>query len=148
MNSDNAYKGNDNTAQGKGDVLRAKDIISPYPDNQSQQSESEKTTNHKNPIPIKTIDSRNFSATAKGEEQNTTAIPHFDLADEIMAEHRKLTAVKRKAPGKNNAAQKTKAKVVQGKYYTESPPPSSLYNRQIIAEIVARDIEKLYHFGH
>jgi hypothetical protein len=92
-------------------------------------------------------------------------IPTFDLAEQIMAEHRKVTAVKRKGPGKmarptkkQHPAESITRNVVPG----HSRDPSlgarrSLYEsresssearvpaglQQVITEIVARDIENL-----
>jgi len=74
--------------------------------------------------------------------QETGEIPKFDLAEQIMAEHRKNTAIRRKGPGK-------KAKTPKKPHPAESiarnlkPRPIASEPGQIIAEIVARDIEKL-----
>jgi len=102
-------------------------------------------------------------------------IPKFDLAEQIMAEQRKITAIRRKAPGKpqqlpslappllSASADKGVARVqaqdgAAGKKtepanqqsqaesigYTIQQPPLTLSEQgRIIAEIVARDIEKL-----
>ena len=87
---------------------------------------------------------------------NTSQIPKFDLAEQIMAEQRKITAIRRKAPGKPQrlpsqdgaAGKKTKAPdrqpQAQSNGYTIKPPPPTLSEQeQIIAEIVAKDIERL-----
>ena len=74
--------------------------------------------------------------------QETNDIPKFDLAKQIMAEHRKITAVKRKGPAKNTKPSKKKhpaeliARNVKSGSIVSEP-------QQIIAEIVARDIENL-----
>jgi len=101
-----------------------------------------------------------------GAVEETSEIPKFDLAEQIMAEQRKITAIRRKAPGKPQrlpslapavtrvqaqdgaAGKKTKAPdrqpQAQSTGYTIKPPPPTLSEQeQIIAEIVARDIEKL-----
>jgi len=93
-------------------------------------------------------------------------IPRFDLAEQIMAEQRKITAIRRKAPGKPQqlpslgpavarvqaqdgaAGKKTEPANQQSRAesigYTIQPPPLTLSEQgRIIAEIVARDIEKL-----
>jgi len=83
-------------------------------------------------------------------------IPKFDLAEQIMAEQRKITAIRRKAPGKpqrlpsqDGAAGKKNGPPAQEREaesigYTIQQPPLTLSEQgQIIAEIVARDIEKL-----
>jgi hypothetical protein len=74
--------------------------------------------------------------------QDNNDIPTFDLAKQIMAEHRKITAVKRKGPGK-------KAKHLKKQHPVEliarKVVPGSIVSgpQQIIADIVARDIENL-----
>jgi len=111
-------------------------------------------------------------------------IPKFDLAEQILAEQRKITAIRRKAPGKAQrlpslappllsatadkgikrvqaqdgaAGKKTEPRPSDGRGeppaqegeaesigYTIKQPPLTLSEQgQIIAEIVARDIEKL-----
>jgi len=70
-------------------------------------------------------------------------IPKFDLAEQIMAEQRKIAAIRRKGPGKKNKAPQQKQKVEPIAYNIKQQPILS-EQEQIIAEIVARDIEKLY----
>jgi hypothetical protein len=91
-----------------------------------------------------------------GAVQEANEIPRFDLSEQIMAEQRKITAIRRKAPGKPQrlpaqdgaAGKKTKAPDQQPQaqstgYTIKQPPPTLSEQEQIIAEIVARDIEKL-----
>ena len=91
-----------------------------------------------------------------GAVREANAIPKFDLAEQILAEQRKITAIRRKAPGKPQrlpaqdgaAGKKTKAPDQQPQaqstgYTIKQPPPTLSEQEQIIAEIVARDIEKL-----
>ncbi|MGD0551871.1 MAG: hypothetical protein ABSB25_04385 [Sedimentisphaerales bacterium] len=83
----------------------------------------------------------------KGDGVSNTDIPRFDLAEDIMSEHRRLTAGRRKGPGGSTLAD-----------LTPVPPPSvkkpflSRYGFSegfnaagdpVIADIVARDIERL-----
>jgi len=74
--------------------------------------------------------------------QETSEIPKFDLAKQIMAEQRKITAIRRKGPDKM-------AKPPPKKHPAESigrnvmSRPILSGPGQIIAEIVARDIENL-----
>ena len=123
-------------------------------------------------------------AEAADLERKKGKIPKFDLAEEIMAEQRKITAVKRKAPpktgpvrdpkdlgpkdkGSNGAGmieaglQRARSSPAAGLgigkrtqapspesgaesiSYTVQPPPALAEQKQIIADIVARDIEKL-----
>jgi len=101
-----------------------------------------------------------------GAVHEANEIPRFDLSEQIMAEQRKITAIRRKAPGKPQrlpslapavtrvqaqdgaAGKKTKAPDHQPQaqstgYTIKQPPPTLSEQEQIIAEIVARDIEKL-----
>ena len=71
----------------------------------------------------------------------TTEIPKFDLAEQILAEQRKLSSVKRRGPGG-----KAKAPVPQTAEPSTRPVEQSLMcaeQEQVIAEIVARDIHNL-----
>jgi len=76
--------------------------------------------------------------------REANAIPKFDLAEQILAEQRKITAIKRKAPGKKNKAPNQQSQAQSIGYTIKQPPPILSEQEQIIAEIVARDIEKLY----
>jgi hypothetical protein len=97
--------------------------------------------------------------------QEISEIPTFDLAEQIMAEHRKATAVKRKGPGKmarppkkQHPAESITRNVMLGQgydsllgaccslYEPQESSPEALAPagpQQVIAEIVARDIENL-----
>lgn len=73
-------------------------------------------------------------------------IPRFDLAEEIMAEQRKITAMRRKSPGETKAESHEKESLSTG-YIIGQPAPRWPEQEQIISEIVARDIEKLCKGG-
>jgi len=107
----------DDTQQSKADVLRAKDIMPPYSNRPPQ---------------------KNAATNPSGK----TEIPKFDLAEEIMAEHRKVTAIKRKSPGQKTEPQVQKS-AGETAGHTILPGQMSSMQMQIISEIVARDIEKL-----
>jgi hypothetical protein len=74
--------------------------------------------------------------------KNINEIPKFDLAEQIMAEHRKVTAVRRKGPGK---MAKSHQKQHPAEFITrnDTSRPVLYGPEQVIAEIVARDIENL-----
>ena len=76
------------------------------------------------------------------EMQDNNEIPKFDLAKQIMAEHRRITAVKRKGPAKNAKPSKRKH---PAELMTQNVKPGPIVSgpQQIIADIVARDIENL-----
>jgi hypothetical protein len=74
--------------------------------------------------------------------QETGEIPKFDLADQILAEQRKTTAIRRKGPGK---MAKPPKKQHPAEMIARNVMPRPLLSGpgQIIAEIVARDIKEL-----
>jgi len=79
-------------------------------------------------------------------QQGKIEIPKFDLAEKIMAEQRRVTAIQRKAPCKKDKAQKKELKAESISYTTEQPMPLVSEQEQIIADIVARDIAKLRRY--
>lgn len=76
-------------------------------------------------------------------EQEKVRIPKFDLAEEIMAEQRKITAIRRKAPGERDEVQSQEQQVESIGPTVEQPLPVPTEQEYIIAEIVALDIERL-----
>ena len=74
-------------------------------------------------------------------EADEFEIPSFDLAEEIMAEQRKITATKRKGPGKKGQVENLRPEAESIDHRVEQPGPAQ--DEQMIADIVARDIEKL-----
>jgi len=140
--------------QCKKDVLRASDIMPPYK-KKAEEDKSQRTgeniarpadaletttdkekTDHTGPIEEKPV-------SAGEAEQQRSEIPRFDLAEEIMAEQRKISATRRKSPGKTFEAQKAEEEVGPSRYAIRQPTPAQPYQQQIITEIVARDIEML-----
>jgi hypothetical protein len=78
-----------------------------------------------------------------GMSEKTPEILKFDLAEEIMAEQRRITAIRRKAPGQKTDAQGLKPEVQPVDHIIEEPKPALSEQEKIIAEIVAKDIERL-----
>jgi hypothetical protein len=74
--------------------------------------------------------------------RQTDEIPTFDLAEQIMAEHRKMTASKRKGPGKM-AGPARKKHPAESIAQIVVPGPVLPGPEQVIVDIVARDIENL-----
>ena len=141
--------------QCKADILRASDIIPSSKKEVCQEAESENNSGNipssadavetlaeeekrlgedTSSIPIETVDS---------EEAKPAEIPKFDLAEEIMAEQRRVTAIKRRGPSQKAEARKEEPEVESVDYTVGQPVQASLEEEQIIAEIVARDIERL-----
>jgi hypothetical protein len=117
-------------------ILRAKDIIPGQisalnkKDHTIQKSSAESARSE--PVEKKTVYNTAFSG---------DSVPTFDLAEEIMAEQRKITAAKRTAPGIKT---KDTPKNPQADEQPETPPTQI---EQIIAEIVAKDIAKTCKSG-
>lgn len=126
--ADNKQSDVDNL-QHKQDVLRAMDIIPGRP-----KGPSDKTKIH---------EKNHISSANASSKQQTSGIPKFDLAEEIMAEQRKITAVRRKAPGKNFETPRQQYEVESIGYAAMWSESAVREQEQIITEIVARDIEKL-----
>lgn len=112
MNRNNKDKKDDN-------VLRAKDIIPPFNDKITNQQKSPASK-----IPP------------------NAEIPQFDLAQQIMNEQRKVSAIKRQAPGQKNQKSK-QLKIARPPEHTKKPPMIPSQSNRIIADIVARDIRNL-----
>lgn len=74
--------------------------------------------------------------------QNETEVPSFDLAEEIMAQQRKVTAIRRKAPEKRGKIEVLRPEGQKEERKSMCPPATE--HDFIIREIVARDIERFY----
>ncbi len=155
----NSEQFDNDVPQSKKDVLRAHDIMPPYDQNTPAQNTKKKpivfneiTAEEKEalreiPVPIEAIDTPKTPPSTKetsnsAMDENKTDIPRLDLAEKIMAEHRKITAVRRKAPSQKIAIQEippTPKPATRADWITRLNPN----NEQIITEIVARDIAKL-----
>jgi hypothetical protein len=152
--------------QCKVDILRERNIIPPHDDTTpknpatqsstietAQSSDAAEISAHKDTswIPTETIPAKKTaplprpaeSVSKKEGAEETPEIPSFDLAEEIMAEQRKITAIRRKAPGQKTEAQRLKPETQIDDHIIEQPKPLLSEQEKIIAEIVARDIERL-----
>ena len=97
-----------------------------------------------------------------GEDDTQVDIPQFSLADDIMAHQRRLSALRRKGPSTEDGEQRTEDRARK----TEDKWPSSVIRSPssdfsplsfaqsytslwdpLIADIVARDIERLCRGG-
>lgn len=134
---------NTNSDLRKADVLRARDIIPGVPPygNIAGQEENLQETAQNNPYPPA------LPKTPAETDKKTSEIPKFNLAEEIMAEHRRITAIRRKGPGEKDEGQKQELEAEPGGDAAGQPKPALSEQKQIIAEIVARDIESLCRGG-
>lgn len=155
--------------QCKVDILRNRNIIPPHDNTtqknpvtqnstietiQSSDAAEISTYEDTGSIPIETIPAKETAPLPrpavrmnKKEEaetsEETPEIPSFDLAEEIMAEQRKITAIRRKAPCQKTEAQRLKPETQIVDHIIEQPKPLLSEQEKIITEIVARDIERL-----
>lgn len=81
-----------------------------------------------------------------GDDVSNTDIPRFDLAEDIMAEQRRLTAVRRKGPEGPEPANLPSPRLPVAVRPSQSSHSFSegfdYISDPIIADIVARDIER------
>jgi hypothetical protein len=135
--------------QCKVDILRARNITPLHNDTTPKNPEIQNSTDaaeistHKNALPQVPIETIPAKETAPLPRQEKTEIPSFDLAEEIMAEQRRITAIRRKAPGVKTEVQRLKPEVQPVDHIIEEPKPALSEQEKIIAEIVAKDIERL-----
>ena len=144
MNKDsNNEQIDENVKSSKPNVLRAKDIVPPFgkePHRKRESSEKSKTSGSLSKQQILAQEKEEILSSGKKQESNE--IPRFDLAEEIMAEQRKVTAIKRKPPGKKTETQSKEDELESTGYVVKQLPETLSEQEQIIAEIVARDIQQ------
>jgi hypothetical protein len=141
---------NDSNEQRDEGVLRAKDIIPPYGGDVTKAQRVQKAEE----MPP----AKDMPATGK-PSQDQSEIPKFDLAEKILAEQRKVSARRRKRPAASAREAPKRIETISREppflssteqtgaeptgHAIEQPITMLLEQDQIIAEIVARDIEKL-----
>jgi hypothetical protein len=161
-NADSNKQSGSDSEQRNADVLRAKDIIPPLkapagPSPDTQQSDQKVPPPPA--VPSQSPEQRaapssvdlpqpgpkpasNTAASPLKAEQSKSEVPRFDLAEKIMAEQRRITAVRRKGPGQTEETQEQEREAEPGVGIKEQVPIGLSEEKQIIAEIVARDIER------
>jgi len=161
----------DRKTKGDSDILRAGDVVPPYDEKAGQKQDSlapavtrvqaqkakgggkKISTSQKEPKqPSKDIKSpaagkKGMSAKVPDAQQQRSEIPKLDLAEKIMAEQRKVTSVRRKGPGGRGKTPDKKRQVESTSFSARRPTPGLGEQEQIIAEIVAGDIEELCRGG-
>lgn len=138
-NANNDEQFDANSELRKADVLRGRDIIpgSPPYGNKTGQEENLQETTQNDPYPPAEAE------TSLETEQRRSEIPRFNLAEKIMAEQRRITAVRRKGPGQTDEAQKQEREAESAGHTIGQPTAALSEQEQIIVEIVARDVERL-----
>ncbi len=125
-------RSDDDILRCKADILRAHDIIP-----------TERTPlKGPNPSPGEKAAKKD---TLRATHQQT-GVPKFNLAEEIMVEQRRIAAIKRKGPDKKIEVEEPQVQSVR--YAIKQPGQVLAKQDQIIAEIVARDIESVCRGGY
>lgn len=145
-NLDNNEHINADILRCRADILRAADIIPPYdekPDTVPESEDKGETSSRLADISENPKQSVDKQTEMGPSEQQDIQIPKFDLAEEIMAEQRKITAEKRKSPGKKADIQPERPKPKSIQRHGRQTVMALPQREKIIEEIVARDIERL-----
>ncbi|MDD5328174.1 MAG: hypothetical protein PHY02_10245 [Phycisphaerae bacterium] len=143
--------------QCRADILRARNTNNtPATQNDAVEENIAEIPTYKNTdsIPIETILAKESAPLLRpmvsiNKKEEITAlrekpeIPSFNLAEDIMSEQRKITAIRRKAPGQRTETLSSTPRTQPTDYTTEQEKPAPAEQEKIIAEIVARDIERL-----
>jgi hypothetical protein len=142
----------DDILQSRKDILRAKDIIPPFKQEPAQEVPQQETAEQK--------DATGESVEAGEEEKERTEIaqeepaepaapsqkseiPRFDLAEDIMAKQRRMSAARRKAPTEKEEPQVQEVELEPAGRRFEPVTTATPQEQKIIAQLVARDIERL-----
>ncbi|UCG59882.1 MAG: hypothetical protein JSU70_10245 [Phycisphaerales bacterium] len=152
----------DEAPQDDAGVLRAKDIMPPYgnkleqgPKKRRAKAAKKATSSSRKKRKQPAADAieqlgaqepasgRNAPAASPKTKRRTAEVPSFDLAEKIMAEQRRSTATTRRGPGRKVQTPSKPARDRAMDYAIGQPVPVAFEQSLIIAEIVARDIEKL-----
>jgi hypothetical protein len=136
MNKDKADK------QKKDKILRAKDIIPPYNRNISQEQNRLLKDDFIQDADANVETENMLSSNNEELARQKVEIPQFDLAGQILSEQRKIASIKRQKPSKKNKKAIFRPKTLSTDS-TFKPPAIISQQGKIIAEIVARDIQKL-----
>ncbi|MBN1787398.1 MAG: hypothetical protein JW806_03285 [Sedimentisphaerales bacterium] len=109
----------------------------------------EEITGHKNPethSPLQSNNSKEFvhqmveKIGRAQPEDRSSQMPSLNLADKILAQQRKIAALKRKSPPENNNQPSSKPEPV---HINSMPSPPASPQQKIIADIVAKQIVAL-----
>jgi hypothetical protein len=156
--ADNNEQIDDDILQSRADVLRARDVIPPYeeeppgeskPQETSEQTASSNATAETERREEETPheDITEAGAGSPGIPQENGEIPRLDLAEKIMAEQRRITSIRRRAPGEGRESETAEIETGPVVGPVEQHRPAQSDQERIIAEIVTRDIEKLCRGG-
>ncbi len=136
-------------------VLRAMDVIPPFGGDRAADDREDASTCHQGRAPRirpwkrsePDLDDPNQANPAGTAHEAGEPIPTLDLGEKILAEQRRMTARKRKAPGvaasEESSPSRPPVVPMRAERAVEPLARDVVELQQIVAEIVARDIERL-----
>lgn len=138
-------------------VLRAKDVIPPFggdvPKPREPDEAEEGTTlrparvgesRQKNRRIQEPEDGRSEADRAGSPSCGMVEIPMYDLAENVLAEHRRVATRRRRAPGQTQVESARSPVATSSKVHDAALSSMDLLELQrVVAQIVARDIERL-----
>jgi hypothetical protein len=114
-------------------VLRAKDVIPPFD-----------TIGHAPPDPARREHRADRNGGTGLQSTEETEIPMYDLAENILAEQRRAAGRRRRAPGQVQEVPGPASSAAGVRMFvSEIGSPDLLELQRLVAEIVARDIDRL-----
>lgn len=136
----------DRKAESQDDrVLRAADVIPPF-DKDSGDPGPPKPVGNRTAKSKKRGRKRADSAPPRTQTlEQGTAIPSFDLAESILAEQRRVTAGRRKRAVQANLGRGSAVSSRRPTYIDELSCEEQAELQEVVAQIVAKDIERLCH---
>jgi hypothetical protein len=146
---------NVNTKPRRTRVLRASDVIPPFGKNVSQAKGGDTEAEQIGSVPSEPSNTGGVSllneATAEVAQRpaGPAEIPTYDLAENILAEQRRAASRRRRAPGRvEDEPVARSGQVRPGDLTADLPSGDLLTLQRTVAEIVARDIERLCRRPH
>jgi hypothetical protein len=136
-----------NMRSGPGRVLRAADIMPPFCNDEEPRSQADDGAKPagKAPKTDQSTGERKLRHDQRAQGEGAGAeVPRYDLEENILAEHRRSASKRRKSPVQMQPEPAAPAAHVDMRTQVAEPPTQDpLEIRRIVAEIVARDIERL-----
>jgi len=148
---------NDNRRSKRARVLRAADVIPPFNQDVMQANESAKASKEPTLEPSQLQQPKHERRGRRLREAGAdpgdpspmespaaaVGIPTFDLADNMLAEHRQMAARRRKAPSQIQTEPEIQPECRVMTHVVDPPSQDLREVQRVVVEIVARDIQRL-----
>jgi hypothetical protein len=128
-------------------VLRASDVMPPFDSGMKPLNDGSSITGQSLPVRVQAREGRGNGSGA--DDASTSAaggveIPRYDLAENILSEQRREAARRRRGPGRAEEEPEIPHGPARVQSHLAQPSPEELAQLQkVVAEIVARDVERL-----